>query len=118
MSTTVPHVRAGVGKSSLVHMLAHDNVLADPKHTIGLNGEVPVRMRLSMIHLGVCMCDCADARMQLFELSDSTGRHSYPIHFWDVGGSTRYANARRVCSTALTMVVFIVVFVCLNEYMA
>jgi hypothetical protein len=77
-------------------MLAHDNVLADPKHTIGLNGEVLVRMRLSMIRWCVYMCDGADARMQLFELSDSTGRHSYPIHFWDVGGSTRYANARRV----------------------
>ncbi len=56
MSITVPHVRAGVGKSSLVHMLVHDNVLADPKHTIGLNGEVLVRMRLSTIQSCVCMC--------------------------------------------------------------
>ena len=116
MSTTVPHVHAGVGKSSLVHMLAHDNVLADPKHTIGLNGEVLVRMRSFMIHSCVCMCGCDYAHVQLFELSDSTGRHSYPIHFWDVGGSTRYANARRVFYGTYHGSV-IVVLVCFNHYM-
>ncbi len=64
---------SGVGKTALVHLLCHGDVLSNPSWTIGCSVELFIFPR-----------DC-----------DSAGeRHFFEL--WDVGGSASHKNARAV----------------------
>lgn len=65
---------AGVGKSSLVHMVSHNEPISNPSWTVGCSVEV-----------------------RLHEYEEGTPRHNtYFIELWDIGGSSSHRNARGV----------------------
>ncbi|KAK4885265.1 hypothetical protein RN001_001536 [Aquatica leii] len=65
---------SGVGKTSLIHLIAHNEPLRSPSWTIGCNIEV-----------------------KLHEYKESTPEQTtYFVEFWDVGGSHNHRNTRQV----------------------
>lgn len=65
---------SGVGKTSLVHLIAHNEPLKSPSWTVGCNVEV-----------------------KLHEYKESTPEQTtYFVEFWDVGGSHNHRNTRHV----------------------
>jgi len=65
---------SGVGKSSLIHLLAHDRVISNPSWTIG-----------------------AAVDLRIHEYKQGTpAERSFFIELWDVGGNKSHANTRGV----------------------
>lgn len=65
---------SGVGKSSLIHLLAHDKVISNPSWTIG-----------------------AAVDLRIHEYKQGTpAERSFFIELWDVGGNKSHANTRGV----------------------
>lgn len=65
---------SGVGKSSLIHLLAHDRVISNPSWTIG-----------------------ATVDLRIHEYKQGTpAERSFFIELWDVGGNKSHANTRGV----------------------
>ena len=63
----------GVGKTSLVHILCHDDVLSNPAYTIGCSVEV-----------------------RLHDYTKVPSAPSYYIEFWDVGGTLGHEKGRPI----------------------
>ena len=65
---------SGVGKTSLVHHICHDESISNPGWTIGCTVEV-----------------------KLYEYREGTpGMKSFFLEFWDVGGSASHENSRSI----------------------
>lgn len=65
---------SGVGKTSFVHLAAHNELIKAPSWTVGCSVEV-----------------------KLHEYKEGTpGRITYFVEFWDVGGSRNHRNSRHV----------------------
>lgn len=76
---------SGSGKSSLVHLIANDEVLSSPGWTVGSQVEV-----------------------KLHDYKEGTPtQKSYFIELWDIGGSSHHANARRVFYQSLNGIILV-----------
>ncbi|XP_065907896.1 rab-like protein 3 isoform X2 [Dysidea avara] len=64
---------SGVGKTSLVHILCHDDVLSNPAYTIGCSVEV-----------------------RLHDYNKIPSAPSYYIEFWDIGGTLGHEKGRSI----------------------
>ncbi|XP_046979275.1 rab-like protein 3 [Schistocerca americana] len=65
---------SGVGKSSLVHLICHNQPISNPSWTVGCSVEV-----------------------KLHEYKEGTQHQkTYFIEFWDIGGSSSHRNTRSV----------------------
>lgn len=65
---------SGVGKTSLVHHICHNETLSSPGWTIGCTAEV-----------------------KLYEYREGTpGMKNFFLEFWDVGGSASHENSRSI----------------------
>ena len=66
-------IPTGVGKTSLVHILCHDDVLSNPAYTIGCSVEV-----------------------RLHDYNKIPSAPSYYIEFWDIGGTLGHEKGRSI----------------------
>ncbi|KAG8199556.1 hypothetical protein JTE90_009397 [Oedothorax gibbosus] len=76
---------SGVGKSSLVHLIAHSEAIANPSWTIGCSVEV-----------------------KLHECKEGTPfQKTFFIEMWDVGGSTGHMNSRSIFYNSFNGVILV-----------
>ena len=66
-------VYVGVGKTSLVHLICHNDVLTSPAYTIGCSVEV-----------------------RLHDYNKAPSSPTYFIEFWDVGGTFGHEKGRSI----------------------
>lgn len=91
---------AGVGKTSLVHLVCHQEVLTSLTWTIGCNVEVKVRYTPPLEKTPTpthTHTTHTHMHMQLHDYGPSPSTSSsYFVELWDIGGSPSHKNGRQL----------------------
>ncbi len=86
----------GVGKTSLVHLICHGEVLSSLSWTIGCSVDVKV-YKCSCINISRVYCTVLLISVQLHDFGPSTSTSSsYFLELWDIGGSPSHKRGRQI----------------------